>query len=71
MNNGVRPSIKIQTVPPIIYTASYPCRFLDERELVFELKKNNYSLVETFTSLDKLDDTATWKGHIFKLDDIK
>jgi putative methyltransferase (TIGR04325 family) len=71
VNNGVRPSIKIQTVPPIIYTASYPCRFLDERELVFELKKNNYSLVETFTSLDKLDDTATWKGHIFKLDDIE
>ena len=70
VNYGVNPSIKIQTIPPIIYTGSYPCRFLDESELIFELKKYNYSLIETFSSLDKLDETATWKGHIFKLDDI-
>ena len=70
VNNGVRPSIKIQTVPPEIYSASYPCQFLNEYELIAELKKKNYSLLETFDSLDKLDSAATWKGHIFILDYI-
>jgi putative methyltransferase (TIGR04325 family) len=67
-NYGVMPSIKIQTVSSKIYTASYPCRFLSEHELIAELIKKNYVLVETYPSLDKLDSKATWKGHIFRLD---
>jgi putative methyltransferase (TIGR04325 family) len=67
-NYGVMPSIKIQMVSSKIYTASYPCRFLSEYELIAELIKKNYVLVETYPSLDKLDSKATWKGHIFRLD---
>lgn len=67
-NYGVMPSIKIQTVPSKIYKASYPCRFMSEHELIAEIIKKNYILLETYPSLDKLHSKATWKGHIFRLD---
>jgi putative methyltransferase (TIGR04325 family) len=68
VNYGVMPSIKIQKVPSKIYTASYPCQFLSESELISEITMKNYILLETYSSLDKLDSSATWKGHIFRLD---
>ena len=66
-NFGVKSTIKIQTVPPEIYTARYPCRFFSENEIIAVLARHHYALLETFPSLDKLDPTATWKGHIFTL----
>ena len=57
--------IRIQTVPDHIYSASYPCWFLNEKKLINFLNENNYLLIETFPALDNLDDRATWKGHIF------
>lgn len=69
-NDGVKPIIKIQTVPSKIYAASYPCRFFNEHELIRDLNSRGYSLLETFPSLDKLDDSATWKGHIFTLETL-
>ena len=68
VNQGVIPSIKIQMVPSDIYEASYPCRFISERELISTFSSSRYSLLEAYPSLDRLDSTATWKGHIFVLE---
>lgn len=57
--------VKVQHVPESIYAASYPCWFLNEAEVVSVPGSEGYSLVESFDALDKLDATATWKGHIF------
>ena len=67
-NDLAKSSIKIQTVPPEIYEASYPVQFLIELDFINEFRKKNYVLIESFPSLDQLDKAATWKGHIFKLD---
>lgn len=55
----------IQKVPSSIYSASYPCWFLSEKKLLKLMDESGYSLIEEFPSLDRLDDRATWKGHIF------
>lgn len=55
----------IQKVPSSIYSASYPCWFLSERKLLKCMDESGYLLIEDFQSLDKLNDLATWKGHIF------
>jgi putative methyltransferase (TIGR04325 family) len=71
VNHGVKPSIKIQKVPKEIYSASYPCQFLSERELISLLLKANYSLIEEFSSVDDLDANATWKGHVFRYENTR
>lgn len=58
-------SIKIQVTPSTIYKAKYPCRFFDEEEIINQLARANYTLLKDFESLDKLDKSATWKGHIY------
>lgn len=60
-----RDQILIQRVPSSIYKASYPCWFFDEKKLLNFMDKGGYKLIEEFQSLDKLDERATWKGHIF------
>ena len=57
--------IKIQKVPESIYHASYPCWFLQESQIVRTIEGAGYRALEAFHSLDKLDDAAEWKGHIF------
>lgn len=59
------PTVTIQRVPESIYRASYPCWFFDERQVVGVLERAGYSLLETFPALDKLDEAAVWKGHLF------
>lgn len=67
-NSGHSSVLKVQSVPASIYAASYPCWFMNEEHLLSLARDNNYSLVSCFNSLDKLDESATWKGHIFSLE---
>jgi putative methyltransferase (TIGR04325 family) len=63
--------ITVQTVPPEIYSASYPCHFFKEEKLLNIFCKH-YDLIADFPSF--CDSTATsedgnklyWKGFIFK-----
>ena len=64
-NDGDISSIKIQHVPASIYSASYPCWFFAENEVIKCIVDAGYLCVESFAALDKLDERATWKGHIF------
>ena len=65
LNQEGNQMIRLQNVPSSIYSASYPCRFLDEDKISNKFKDKGYFLLESFHSLDKLDTLATWKGHIF------
>ncbi len=60
-----RDRISIQHVPASIYAATYPCRFFVERAVGDVMAVHGYRLVEAFPSVDSLDPTATWKGHVF------
>lgn len=57
--------IKIQHVPENIYKASYPCHFFIEKDVVNHIEDHGYKLIEEFESLDELDPSAYWKGHIY------
>jgi len=65
-SNDLIPKIKIQYVPAEIYSASYPCWFFDQNELIRKMKSLNYQLIECFDALDKLSVEATWRGLIFE-----
>jgi hypothetical protein len=65
LNAGLSSVIKIQKTPDSIYHASYPCRFFVEKELIRTFNAEGYDLISLFPSLEKLDDSATWKGHIY------
>jgi putative methyltransferase (TIGR04325 family) len=58
--------INIQRVPPKVYLASYPIWFFDLNEFIELLKNLGYSKVCAFESLDKLSDSSTWRGFLFK-----
>ncbi len=58
--------IKIQQVPSSIYSASYPCWFFEMSELIEFIESRGYLKIEAFNSLDKLANSATWRGFIFK-----
>lgn len=57
--------IKLQTVPPSIYTASYPCWFFDQNRLL-NYFKNKYKILEIFDALDGKSNEYTFKGFIFE-----
>lgn len=57
--------IKLQTVPPSIYTASYPCWFFDQNKLLNYLE-NKYKRVETFDALDGKSDEYKFKGFVLE-----
>lgn len=54
--------IKVQTVPPEIYQASYPCWFFSEKKLYSYLQRKGYLLIEQFETLP----CAPFKGAIFE-----
>ena len=64
VNKGRKERISIQHVPSSIYSASYPCRFFVEENMLATFEAAGYDLVERFAALDNLDPSATWKGHI-------
>lgn len=57
--------IKLQTVPPSIYTASYPCWFFDQNRLL-NYFENKYKLVEIFDALDGKSDEYEFKGFVLE-----
>lgn len=58
--------IKLQVVPPNIYTASYPCRFLNELKFVKYFEKNNFRIIEDFNATDGENDEYIFKGMILE-----
>ena len=65
VNEGQEERISIQHVPRSIYSASYPCRFFVEENILATFEAAGYALVERFAALDNLHPSATWKGHVF------
>jgi len=59
--------IAIQRVPEWIYPASYPCRFLEESQLLDVFTKAGYELHEEFPALGDANIASAHKGFIFKL----
>lgn len=57
--------ITLQTVPEYIYPATYPCRFLNEREFIRTFEEAGYYMVEQFDSLDHANIPSIYKGFIF------
>lgn len=60
-----RDEIKLQIVPPSIYTASYPCWFFKEKEFISSINKS-YKMIESFDALDGLSNEYYFKGFIFE-----
>jgi putative methyltransferase (TIGR04325 family) len=66
-NNDDR--ITVQTVPPHIYEASYPCWILNERKFLSKFLAN-YTLVTSFSTEHTIyidNKPLLYKGYIFKL----
>ncbi len=59
----INEKITLQIVPPDIYEASYPCRFLNEKEFIRYLGDKNYKVIESFCALDGED----FKGIILEI----
>jgi putative methyltransferase (TIGR04325 family) len=64
LNN--RDRITLQIVPPIIYSASYPCWFFDENRFKSYFENNGYQNIEMFNALDGLSSTYQFKGYIMQ-----
>ena len=66
-NKKQKESVRLQVVPPVIYTASYPCWFFNYDKFIAYFHKYGYSLIESFKALDG-DSTEDYefKGIIFK-----
>jgi putative methyltransferase (TIGR04325 family) len=60
--------IKVQKVPPSIYSASYPCWFFSESSFIEHYLKNGYKLIESIASLEGNSRDCMFKGMIFKRD---
>lgn len=58
--------ITLQVVPPHIYEDSYPCRFFDKNEFIKYFKNKNYSIIESFDTLDGRNDKYEFKGMIME-----
>lgn len=65
LKKGNQSIIKIQEVSNSLYIAKYPCHFFIEGQLLDIPRSNNYTLLESFDSLDNLSNKACWRGHIF------
>ncbi len=61
-----REIIKLQTVPPTIYQASYPSWFFNEKYLYEYLASKQYSLLEVFDAVGEKGSDYTLKGMIWR-----
>jgi len=59
-------TITLQTVPPNIYEASYPCRFFDKVEFLEYFDNKGYDIVEKFNALDGANDKYEFLGMILE-----
>lgn len=68
VNRSGRDRIHVQTVPPSIYAASYPCRSISEQALFRCFEQSGYALVSDFDcppfpALDAIG--SLFKGYVF------
>lgn len=61
--------IKLQIVPPSIYTASYPCWFFEFDKLI-NLFDNKYKVIEIFDALDGKSSEYEFKGFILEKNNV-
>ena len=59
--------IAVQIVPESIYTASYPCRFLNKEKFIQIFNEAGYELVEEFPTLDRFTIPLLHRGFIFSM----
>ncbi|HKB91204.1 MAG TPA: methyltransferase, TIGR04325 family [Opitutaceae bacterium] len=62
---GEKERITVQRVPPDIYSASYPCRFLNKADLIRRLSEY-YELQAVFPAVDQAPPFAEFAGLSFK-----
>lgn len=58
--------IKLQTVDPKIYEASYPCWFFNEIEFVKYFENKNYRIVESYETVGGNTNEYVFKGFIIR-----
>lgn len=58
--------IKLQIVPPNIYSASYPCHFFNQEYFEGYFNSKKYNLIEKFDALDDSSSDYRFKGIILK-----
>jgi putative methyltransferase (TIGR04325 family) len=58
--------IVLQTVPPSVYNASYPCHFFDESVFVKYFLNKNFRVLESFVSVDGVKNECIFKGMILE-----
>ena len=61
-----RNRITVQRVNPRIYSASYPCWFFNEKQVI-DLFLKKYSLVGSFHCLDASNISSKFKGFLFRI----
>lgn len=64
-----RDIIKLQTVPPAIYQASYPSWFFDEKYFSEYFTSKKYTLLEIFDTVNENGSNYTLKGMIWRKND--
>jgi putative methyltransferase (TIGR04325 family) len=57
--------VKLQIVPPNIYSASYPCHFFNQQYLESYFISKRYSLIEKFNGSDGENDDYIFRGMIW------
>lgn len=56
---------KVQITPESIYSSSYPIRYFDYNKFISWFDMKGFQKIEEFSSIDKLDSLACWKGFVF------
>lgn len=64
-NEFDRDMIAIQHVPPSIYEAKFPCRFLNEHKILKLFELAGYKLIDRIRTNEQLDPRATWACCLF------
>jgi len=65
-NTQQKESVRLQVVPPEIYTASYPCWFFNYNTVITYFQNHGYAVLESFDALDGATADYQFKGIIFK-----
>jgi len=61
--------IKLQVVPPEIYTASYPCWFFSKKKFFSHFSNNGYRITEAFSAAEVVEG-CEWLGFILHKEEV-
>lgn len=64
-NEFDKDAVFIQQVPPDIYPAAYPCRFLNEHHMMNIFNAAGYQLMDRIITTEQIDNRATWTCCVF------